>query len=171
MSDGVDKQPATQQVPVSTHAPGAMHIDEGFRHWYHTCSCCLGEKYPEIKQALDEEAKTHAEARAGRGEGPKLVKIASTKDVKVGETKQIEVDDDHVVALFNVDGAFYAIDDTCPHQGCPLSDGDLQGRVLTCSCHGSRFDVQTGALLGGPAQRPVTSYPVTISGDDVEITL
>jgi nitrite reductase/ring-hydroxylating ferredoxin subunit len=50
----------------------------------------------------------------------------------------------------------YAIHDRCNHRGCPLSDGELQGHVITCSCHGSQFDARDGTLLRGPA---ITSQP------------
>lgn len=53
--------------------------------------------------------------------------------------------DDRIVALFNVDGAFYALDGICPHQGGPLGCGELAGMVVTCPWHGWQFDVVTGA--------------------------
>jgi 3-phenylpropionate/trans-cinnamate dioxygenase ferredoxin component len=73
------------------------------------------------------------------------------------------------VLLANVDGKFYAIDNTCTHLGCSLSDGRLDGSVVQCACHGSRFEVTTGAVVGGPAQKPVRSYPVQVVGDEVKV--
>ena len=73
------------------------------------------------------------------------------------------------VLLANVGGTFYAIDNTCTHMGCSLSDGRLDGTVVQCACHGSRFEVSTGDVVGGPAQRPVRSYPVQVVGDEVEV--
>jgi 3-phenylpropionate/trans-cinnamate dioxygenase ferredoxin subunit len=73
------------------------------------------------------------------------------------------------VLLANVDGTIYAIDNTCTHMGCSLSDGKLDGSVLRCACHGSRFDVTTGAVVGGPAEKPVRSYPVEVDGDHVKV--
>jgi nitrite reductase (NADH) small subunit len=51
---------------------------------------------------------------------------------------------EHVVALFNVEGSFYALDGICPHQGGPLGEGELAGCIVTCPWHGWQFDVQTG---------------------------
>jgi 3-phenylpropionate/trans-cinnamate dioxygenase ferredoxin subunit len=62
------------------------------------------------------------------------------------------------VAVARVGGRFHAFDDLCPCPGtpCPLSGGLLTGTTLMCQCHGSRFDVATGAVLGGPATTPLT---------------
>ena len=73
------------------------------------------------------------------------------------------------IALANVDGTIHAIDDTCTHRGCSLGDGKLTGSVVQCACHGSRFDVTTGAVVGGPAETPVSSYPTQVVGDDVQV--
>ena len=73
------------------------------------------------------------------------------------------------IALANVGGTFHAIDDTCTHLGCSLGDGKLTDTVVRCACHGSRFDVTTGAVVGGPAQRPVRSYPSQVDGDEVQV--
>ena len=96
------------------------------------------------------------------------MKAARLSDVGPGSPRQAEAEG-HTVALFNVGGTVYALDDRCPHQGCPLSDGDLDGTTLTCTCHGSQFDVTSGALRRGPATRDAKSYAVRVSGTDVEI--
>jgi nitrite reductase/ring-hydroxylating ferredoxin subunit len=75
------------------------------------------------------------------------------------------------LAVFNASGTFYAIDDKCPHMGCPLSEGDLEGTILTCSCHGSQFDLTTGALVRGPATKGVRTHPTHLAGDDIEVEL
>lgn len=66
---------------------------------------------------------------------------------------------DYSLALFNVDGQLYAIDDSCPHQGASLCGGRLQGRVIQCCAHGLRFDLATGYLLNS-TQLKVAIYPV-----------
>ena len=66
------------------------------------------------------------------------------------------------IAIASVGGAFYAFGDTCTHQGCSLAEGDLEGTIVTCPCHGSQFDVTTGKVLRGPAREPVRSYPVRL---------
>jgi nitrite reductase/ring-hydroxylating ferredoxin subunit len=75
------------------------------------------------------------------------------------------------ITLANVGGSFYAIDDTCTHQTCSLGDGKLEGAVVRCACHGSRFDVTTGAVVEGPAERPVRSYPTSVVGEDIQVDL
>ena len=57
---------------------------------------------------------------------------------------------DRIVALFNVDGQFYALDGICPHQGGPLGKGTLNGCVITCPWHGFQFDVRTGQNVSNP---------------------
>lgn len=71
------------------------------------------------------------------------------------------------VAVANVGGQLYAFDDACPHQHCSLADGDLDGTIVQCACHGSRFDVTTGALVRGPAQSPVRAHAVEVEGADL----
>jgi nitrite reductase/ring-hydroxylating ferredoxin subunit len=58
---------------------------------------------------------------------------------------------DTKVAVANVGGTFYASDYTCTHLGCSLAEGDLEETTLTCRCHGSQFDVSSGAVVWGPA--------------------
>ncbi|VXC11788.1 (2Fe-2S)-binding protein [Pseudomonas sp. 8AS] len=66
---------------------------------------------------------------------------------------------DYSLALFNVDGQLYAIDDSCPHQGASLCGGQLQGRAIQCCAHGLRFDLASGYLLNSTRLKVVT-YPV-----------
>lgn len=75
------------------------------------------------------------------------------------------------IAIANVDGTFYAFDDTCTHLQCSLAEGDLEEAVVTCPCHGSRFDVRTGALLRGPAQEPVRSYQLRVENGAVQVEI
>ena len=74
---------------------------------------------------------------------PKWTTIAETKDCPPGRAIEC-VAGDRIVALYNVDGEFYALDGVCPHQGGPLGDGALQGCIVTCPWHGWQFDVRTG---------------------------
>jgi nitrite reductase/ring-hydroxylating ferredoxin subunit len=57
---------------------------------------------------------------------------------------------------------FYAFEDACTHMGCSLANGELDGTVVTCACHGSQFDVTSGAVVRGPAQWPVRPIPLTV---------
>ncbi|CAI8859013.1 (2Fe-2S)-binding protein [Pseudomonas sp. IT-P253] len=69
--------------------------------------------------------------------------------------------DDKSLALFNVDGQLFAIDDSCPHQGASLCGGRLEGRVIQCCAHGLRFDLSSGYLLNSTALK-VANYPVEV---------
>jgi 3-phenylpropionate/trans-cinnamate dioxygenase ferredoxin subunit len=73
------------------------------------------------------------------------------------------------IALFRVEEALHALSDTCTHRGGPLSEGTVEGAEVTCPWHGARFDIKTGAVMGPPAGREVRSYPVRVTGADIEI--
>ena len=98
------------------------------------------------------------------------IRVARTTELPSGQGKLVEAGG-RKIALFNVEGSFYAIDDTCTHRGGPLSEGGLQGNEVTCPWHGAVFDVTTGNVLGPPAPLGVTSYLVRVQGDDVEVEI
>jgi len=75
------------------------------------------------------------------------------------------------IAIFNVGGRYYAIENTCPHRGGPLAEGKIEGDEVICPWHGSRFNVQTGAVLEPPARQGVRSFAVRVTGDDVEVEI
>jgi len=78
------------------------------------------------------------------------------------------------VSLARVEGRLYAFDDLCPcgeDPACPLSGGLLTGRTVMCQCHGSRFDLGTGAVLGGPATAPLRVYEVQEADGEVRVRL
>jgi nitrite reductase/ring-hydroxylating ferredoxin subunit len=97
-----------------------------------------------------------------------FTKVATVQEIPAGQAKKVKVSDKDV-ALFNVNGTFFAIDDTCPHRGGPLSEGELNGSEVVCPWHGARFNIATGAHLSPPAPRDVTAYKVQIVGNDVQI--
>lgn len=75
------------------------------------------------------------------------------------------------IAVFNVDGKFHAIDDTCPHEGASLAEGSLEGTTVTCPWHAAEFDITTGRVLCLPALDDVQSIPVFVNGDTLEVEL
>ena len=75
------------------------------------------------------------------------------------------------IANFKLGGKYWAIENTCPHRGGPLSEGMLAEDEVICPWHGSRFNVKTGAVLTPPAQRSVKSLPVRIVGTDIEVEI
>jgi nitrite reductase/ring-hydroxylating ferredoxin subunit len=98
----------------------------------------------------------------------RLVKVAETRDIPPGKAIAVEVEG-REVALFDIDGAFYAIDDACTHKGGPLSEGELDGTVVACPWHGACFDVTTGEALEPPAAVAVARHVVEIEDGDVKI--
>ena len=97
---------------------------------------------------------------------PKLVKVAQTSELAAGTGKVVEADG-RSIALFNVEGSFYAIDNTCTHRGGPLGEGELTGDTVECPWHGANFNVKTGAVTRPPAGAGVRSFPVKVEGTDV----
>jgi len=99
-----------------------------------------------------------------------LVKILDKKNVAPGSSTAVEVRGQKV-AVFNVDGTFYAIGDTCTHRGGPLSEGEVNGTTVTCPWHRAQYDLKTGGILTPPAPKGVASYKVVVEGDAVSIEL
>ena len=87
-----------------------------------------------------------------------------------GKAKMVELNGKKI-AIFNVEGAFCAIDDTCTHRGGPLSQGAVSGTTVTCPWHGAQYDLRTGGVLTPPAPQGVASYKVVVEGDDISIEL
>ena len=95
-----------------------------------------------------------------------LANVGSVNDIAAGQMRVFEVDGTKV-NVANVDGHFYAIDDACTHTHCSLARGKLTGTTVTCPCHGSQFDVTSGAVLRGPAVRPERSRRVQVEGESL----
>jgi nitrite reductase (NADH) small subunit len=96
-------------------------------------------------------------------------KIASTSDCPPGAALEL-VAGERIIALFNVEGTYYALDGVCPHQGGPLGQGELSGCIVTCPWHGWQFDVRTGQnQLSAAIRQP--SIPVRVEGNDVLVEL
>lgn len=96
-----------------------------------------------------------------------FVKVASTQDVSEGEGIIVEVNGTEV-ALFNVGGEFYALNNICRHAGGPLGDGFLEGEIVTCPWHGWTYNVKTGISLISPSVA-VKTYQVKVEGSDIFI--
>ncbi len=73
------------------------------------------------------------------------------------------------VSVARIGDKLFAFDDLCTHEGCQLSAGILAGTTLMCPCHGSQFDVTSGAVLRGPAKQPLTTYEVREQGGEIEV--
>lgn len=98
-------------------------------------------------------------------------KALSIDDLPPGSMKTVRLGE-KAIALANVDGEIFAIDDTCSHAQCSLgSEGFMDGNVVTCGCHGAQFDVTSGKVMSLPAVVDVASYPVQVEGQDILIAL
>jgi len=73
------------------------------------------------------------------------------------------------VAVFNIDGEFYALADVCTHDGGTLADGTVEGHEIECPRHGARFDIRTGKVTAPPAYEDVTTYPVRVFNGMVQV--
>jgi nitrite reductase (NADH) small subunit len=97
------------------------------------------------------------------------VKIAAVDECPPGSAIEL-VAGERIIALFNVEGTFHALDGVCPHQGGPLGQGDLAGCIVTCPWHGWQFDVRDGQhQLNSRLRQP--GFPVRIEGNDVLVDL
>ncbi len=97
-----------------------------------------------------------------------FIKVGKTSEVPDGTVKVYEVGD-RAVAVCNVDGELFAIDDVCTHDEASLDQGFLEGCEIECPRHGARFDVTTGRATALPAVIPVDTFPVRVEGDDIEL--
>lgn len=111
------------------------------------------------------ERETNAPSRTAMAE---FVTVSRAEDLKEGDMRAFEIREQKI-AVANVAGAFYAFDDTCTHMGCSLAEGELRDNTLTCACHGSEFDVSSGAVLQGPAEEPVKTYETRVEGSDLKV--
>lgn len=87
-----------------------------------------------------------------------------------GRVRLVTGPDDQRLAVCNVDGAYYAIEDVCTHDGGSLDQGELEGDEIECPRHGARFDVRTGRATLMPAVMPVQTFAVRVEGDDLFVS-
>ena len=94
-----------------------------------------------------------------------FVKVCKTSDIPAGSGKTVDLKG-KPVAVFNVEGTFCAISDTCVHRGGPLGEGELEGKIVTCPWHGWRYDVTTGINEMNPSVS-VKKFQVKVDGEDL----
>lgn len=97
-----------------------------------------------------------------------FTKVGSLSEVPPGTAKVYEVGD-RAIAVCNVDGELYAVDDVCTHDEGSLDQGELEGFEIECPRHSARFDVRTGKVTALPAVLPIDTFPVRVDGGDIEI--
>jgi 3-phenylpropionate/trans-cinnamate dioxygenase ferredoxin subunit len=101
---------------------------------------------------------------------PEYVTVARADDVPPGERLVVEVKERYI-AIFNVSGTYYAIEDVCTHDDGPLAEGELHGLEIECPRHGARFDISTGKALSMPATQDVRHFEVRVEGDALQILI
>ncbi len=99
-----------------------------------------------------------------------FITVATADEVKPGDRIVVDVAD-HYVAIFNVDGKYYAIEDVCTHDDGPLAEGELFGTIIECPRHGAQFDITTGKVVRMPAITPVPRYDVRVEGDEIQVLI
>jgi nitrite reductase/ring-hydroxylating ferredoxin subunit len=112
-----------------------------------------------------------AEGRVYTGEAymAEFVKVASVSELPPGSAKVVEMMG-KTIALFNVEGAIYATDNTCLHQGGPLGEGELIGEVVICPWHQWEYNVRAGEVVGDSSLK-ITTYPVEVEGGDIKVAV
>lgn len=96
---------------------------------------------------------------------------AGKADISPGEVRRVESDGLDPVAVYNVDGDLFCIDDTCTHEKFPLSEGWVDGDVVECALHMAKFCVRDGRALCLPAPRGVTAHPVEVVDGEIWVTI
>lgn len=99
-----------------------------------------------------------------------FVKAASVGEIAPG-TCRLVVLKGKEIALFNIDGEFFALDNACTHEEGPLAEGAVEGHEVTCPWHGAKFDIRTGEVLQDPAYEDVARHNVRVVGSDIEVEI
>ena len=94
--------------------------------------------------------------------------VAGSDEILPGGYTVVDIDDVEI-AVFNLEGGFYAIEDVCTHDGEVLTGGPVIGDEIVCPRHGARFCIKTGAVTAPPAYEPVPIYPVRVVGGRVQV--
>jgi len=97
-----------------------------------------------------------------------FVKVAKVDEVQPGQALLVNIQGKRI-AVFNLDGEFFALDNTCTHRGGPLAEGTIAGYEVICPWHGATYDIRTGEVLAPPAPRGVARYGVRMTGTDIEV--
>ncbi|MBZ0279699.1 MAG: non-heme iron oxygenase ferredoxin subunit [Anaerolineae bacterium] len=97
-----------------------------------------------------------------------FITVATTSEIPLGERIVVEIGR-RWIAIFNVDGQYYAIEDRCTHDDGPLAEGELHDCIIECPRHGATFDIRTGKVLSAPALVDVPAFTVRVNNDEIQI--
>ena len=98
------------------------------------------------------------------------VSVGRASDFEEGEVRLFDVDG-QAIAVAHAKGGYFAFDDTCTHEMCSLSEGELDGTTIICPCHDGEFDVTTGEVQDGPPPDPINVYAVRVEQDDLQVEI
>jgi len=99
-----------------------------------------------------------------------FVKVASMNEIAPGQARLVNIKGKEI-ALFNIEGTFFALENACTHEEGPLAEGEIEGHEVTCPWHGARFDVRTGQVLCAPAYEDAARHNVRVTGTDIEVEI
>ena len=99
---------------------------------------------------------------------PEWVDVARVEDFASGTVRTVQIEGTPI-AVFNLNGRYYAIEDLCSHEAETLSDGEVAGEEIICPRHGAHFSILTGEALSPPAYEPVATFPVQVEGGMVRV--
>ena len=101
---------------------------------------------------------------------PKKIFVANKMDIPPGILKLVEIEGESIV-LINHKNKIYALEDICPHEGAPLSEGRIENNKIACPWHNASFEIKSGKVLSGPTETDVKMYKVTEDGEKIFIEL
>lgn len=96
-----------------------------------------------------------------------MMKLCGVRDIPEGEVRQVDLSDGRVLAVYHMDGAFFATDDLCTHGDASLSEGEIEEGRIVCPYHMGSFDIRTGEPVAAPCSIAIKTYPVETVGEDV----
>lgn len=96
------------------------------------------------------------------------IDVEKIEDFPPGTRRVVDVEG-AMVAVFNLDGNFYAIEDVCTHDGGELASGKMEGDVIICPRHGARFSIKTGAVLAPPAYESLATFPLRVNSGVLQV--
>ena len=94
--------------------------------------------------------------------------VAPAAEFPPGKWRTVELEDT-LIAVFNIDGEYHAVENLCTHDYAELTDGEVCGDIITCPLHGAEFNLRSGEVLSPPAYEPLTTFPVRVEGGTVQV--